>query len=153
MLDVIWNMAAVESNQEKIDPDKDCHIAWRNWQQAAKDRMLAEALAIQKEDEEACRKMGEYGLSLLRPGMGILTHCNAGALATAKYGTCLSPIHLGQEKGYDFRVFADETRPLLQGARLTAYSGKCDISRSRSCHYGRTAQVRSGAEEDTFLKG
>lgn len=121
VLDVIWNMAAVESNREKIDPDKDCHIAWRNWQQAAKDRVLAEALAIQKEDEEACRKMGEYGLSLLRPGMGILTHCNAGALATAKYGTCLSPIHLGQEKGYDFRVFADETRPLLQGARLTAW--------------------------------
>ncbi|MCR5481422.1 MAG: S-methyl-5-thioribose-1-phosphate isomerase [Clostridia bacterium] len=83
--------------------------------------MFAEAEAIRTEDEEACRAMGEYGLSLLKPGMGILTHCNAGALATAKYGTCLAPIHLGQEKGYDFKVFADETRPLLQGARLTAW--------------------------------
>ncbi|MEG0661990.1 MAG: s-methyl-5-thioribose-1-phosphate isomerase, partial [Anaerovoracaceae bacterium] len=53
--------------------------------------------------------------------MGILTHCNAGALATAKYGTCLSSVHLGQEQGYGFKVFADETRPLLQGARLTAW--------------------------------
>ena len=65
--------------------------------------------------------MGEFGLALLKPGMGILTHCNAGTLATAKYGTCLSPIYVGQERGYDFRVFADETRPLLQGARLTSW--------------------------------
>jgi methylthioribose-1-phosphate isomerase len=65
--------------------------------------------------------MGEYGLSLLKPGMGILTHCNAGTIATAKYGTCLAPIYLGHERGYDFKVFADETRPLLQGARLTAW--------------------------------
>ena len=65
--------------------------------------------------------MGEYGLTLLKPGMGILTHCNAGTIATAKYGTCLAPLYIGQEKGYDFKVFADETRPLLQGARLTAW--------------------------------
>lgn len=83
--------------------------------------MLREAEAIRKEDEEACKAMGEYGLSLLKPGMGILTHCNAGTIATSKYGTCLAPIHLGQERGYDFKVFADETRPLLQGARLTAW--------------------------------
>ena len=53
--------------------------------------------------------------------MNILTHCNAGSLATAMYGTCLAPIYLGNEKGYDFHVYADETRPLLQGARLTAW--------------------------------
>lgn len=87
----------------------------------AKLLLLDEANKICQEDEEACRKMGEYGLSLLKPGMGILTHCNAGTLATAKYGTCLSPIYLGQEQGYDFNVFADETRPLLQGARLTSW--------------------------------
>ncbi len=81
----------------------------------------AEADAIYREDVEACRAMGEYGLSLLKPGMGILTHCNAGALATAGIGTCLAPLHLGRERGYDFRVYADETRPLLQGARLTAW--------------------------------
>lgn len=89
--------------------------------QAAKEILFREAEAIRTEDEEACRAMGEYGLSLLSPGMGILTHCNAGTIATAKYGTCLAPIYLGQERGYDFRVFADETRPLLQGARLTSW--------------------------------
>ena len=82
---------------------------------------LAEAEAIRKEDFDACMGMAENGLSLLEPGMGLLTHCNAGVLATAGYGTALAPIHLGQEKGYGFKVFADETRPLLQGARLTSW--------------------------------
>ena len=76
---------------------------------------------IRREDEAVCLSIGEYALSLLTPGMGLLTHCNAGTLATAKYGTALAPIYLGQSRGYDFRVFADETRPLLQGARLTAW--------------------------------
>ena len=87
----------------------------------AKLLLLDEAEKIRKEDEAACYAMGEYGLSLLSPGMGILTHCNAGTIATAKYGTCLAPIYLGQERGCNFRVFADETRPLLQGARLTSW--------------------------------
>ena len=86
-----------------------------------KDALLREADQIRDEDEAACRAMGELGLSLLRPGMGILTHCNAGTIATAKYGTCLAPLYLGHERGYEFKVFADETRPLLQGARLTAW--------------------------------
>lgn len=81
----------------------------------------AEAEKIRQEDAEACRKIGEYGLSLLEPGYGLLTHCNAGHLAVSEYGTALAPIYLGEEKGYSFKVFADETRPLLQGARLTAY--------------------------------
>lgn len=80
-----------------------------------------EAHAIRAEDAAACRCIGEWGLSLLRPGMGILTHCNAGHLAVSEYGTALAPIYLGQERGYKFKVFADETRPLLQGARLTTY--------------------------------
>lgn len=80
-----------------------------------------EALAIRDEDIRVCRAIGEYGLELVRPGDGILTHCNAGQLATVRYGTATAPIYLGQERGYHFRVFADETRPLLQGARLTAY--------------------------------
>lgn len=87
----------------------------------AKEILFEEAEKIRKEDEAACKAMGEYGLSLLKPGMGILTHCNAGTIATAKYGTCLAPIYLGAERGYDFKVFADETRPLLQGARLTSW--------------------------------
>ena len=83
--------------------------------------MLDEAKLIHQEDIDACRAMGEYGLSLLKPGMGILTHCNAGTIATSKYGTCLAPLYLGHEKGYDFKVYSDETRPLLQGARLTSW--------------------------------
>lgn len=68
-----------------------------------------------------CLKIAEYGLSLIKDGFGILTHCNAGPLATSRYGTALGPILLGHERGFILRVFADETRPLLQGARLTSY--------------------------------
>ncbi len=80
-----------------------------------------EAVEIKAEDTWVCKMIGEYGLNLVKPGDGILTHCNAGQLATSKYGTATAPIYLGQERGYNFKVFADETRPLLQGARLTAY--------------------------------
>ena len=80
-----------------------------------------QAEAIKEEDIRVCKAIGEHGLSLIKDGDGILTHCNAGQLATAKYGTALAPIHLGHEKGYRFRVFTDETRPLLQGARLSAF--------------------------------
>ena len=86
-----------------------------------KKRLLAEARAIQAEDIEMCRSIGEHGLSLLSPGMGLLTHCNAGQLATSRYGTATAPMYLGHERGYGFHIFCDETRPLLQGARLTAY--------------------------------
>lgn len=86
-----------------------------------KELLRREAIAIKEEDIWVCRAIGEYGLTLLKPGDGILTHCNAGQLATCKYGTATAPIYLGQERGYHFRVFADETRPLLQGARLTSY--------------------------------
>lgn len=85
------------------------------------DALQKEAIEIKDEDIRVCKAIGEYGLSLVKPGDGILTHCNAGQLATCKYGTATAPIYLGHEKGYGFKVFADETRPLLQGARLTAY--------------------------------
>lgn len=80
-----------------------------------------ESRKIQAEDIKMCRTIAGYGLTLLEEGDGILTHCNAGPLATSQYGTALGPILLGKEKGMHFRVFVDETRPLLQGARLTAY--------------------------------
>lgn len=83
--------------------------------------LLDEARQIQAEDEETCRLIGEHALTLFEDGMGVLTHCNAGGLATAKYGTALAPIYLAQERGISLRVFADETRPVLQGARLTAF--------------------------------
>lgn len=81
----------------------------------------AESRKIQEEDIAMCRAISEYGLSLIKDGDGILTHCNAGPLATSRYGTALGPILLGKERGMNFHVFADETRPLLQGARLTSY--------------------------------
>ena len=86
-----------------------------------KELLHQEAVAIKAEDIAVCKRIGEYGLTLVKPGDGLLTHCNAGQLATAKYGTATAPMYLGHEKGYGFKIFADETRPLLQGARLTAY--------------------------------
>ena len=80
-----------------------------------------EALRIQEEDIAMCRAISEHGCSLLRDGMGVITHCNAGPLATSRYGTAQGPFYLAHERGVDIRVFADETRPLLQGARLTAF--------------------------------
>ncbi|MBN2984957.1 MULTISPECIES: S-methyl-5-thioribose-1-phosphate isomerase [Cohnella] len=83
--------------------------------------LLDEAKQIQAEDEETNRRIGEHALTLFKDGMGVLTHCNAGGLATAKYGTALAPFYLALEQGIALKVFADETRPVLQGARLTAF--------------------------------
>ena len=119
----------------------------------AKKLLLQEARIIRQEDENACRNMGEYGLSLLKPGMGILTHCNAGTLATAKYGTSLAALYLGQERGYDFKVYADETRPVLQGARLTAFElSKADIDVTLICD-SMANQVMKNGWVDAVLVG
>jgi methylthioribose-1-phosphate isomerase len=87
-----------------------------------KELLLKEAHAIKEENAAICRNIAEYALPLMKDGMGILTHCNAGSIATAsKYGTALAPIYLAHEKGMKIKVFADETRPLNQGSRLTAW--------------------------------
>ncbi len=83
--------------------------------------LRVQAEEIKAEDIRTNKSIGEFALTLLQPGDGVLTHCNAGALATAKYGTATSAIYLGQERGYNLKVYADETRPLLQGARLTTF--------------------------------
>jgi len=83
--------------------------------------IIEEARNIKNADIAMSLQIAQNGLTLLKPGMTILTHCNAGHLAVSRFGTALAPIYLGNSKGYDFKVFADETRPLLQGARLTAY--------------------------------
>ncbi|MSR46520.1 MAG: S-methyl-5-thioribose-1-phosphate isomerase [Planctomycetes bacterium] len=83
--------------------------------------LLAEARAIEAEDRVMCRAIGRHGLALVRDGCVALTHCNAGGLATADYGTALAPFFAAHAAGRRFKVFADETRPLLQGARLTAW--------------------------------
>jgi methylthioribose-1-phosphate isomerase len=89
--------------------------------QALKQRLLDEALAIRDEDAATCRAMGEVGESLIPEGSSVLTHCNAGSLATAEFGTALAPLYTAHAMGRRFQVYADETRPLLQGARLTAW--------------------------------
>lgn len=86
-----------------------------------REHLFAEADMIQAEDIAMCRSIAEHGLTLLKDGDGILTHCNTGPLATSLYGTALGPLLLGHDRGLTLKVFADETRPLLQGARLTAY--------------------------------
>lgn len=92
-----------------------------------KAKLLATARQMLDEDTAVCRKIGQHGLELLRPLQGddgvipLLTHCNAGGLATVQYGTALAPVYVGVEQGLKFHVFADETRPLLQGSRITAF--------------------------------
>ena len=88
---------------------------------AVKDALLAEAQRVHQEDEEANQRLGAHGAELLPDGGGVLTHCNTGALATAGYGTALGVIRAAWEGGKRFHVFATETRPVLQGARLTAW--------------------------------
>lgn len=86
-----------------------------------KSLLKTESENIRLEDIEQNKNISEYGLSLIKDGDTVLTHCNAGPIATSHYGTALGPILLAKEKGMDIKVFADETRPLLQGARLTAF--------------------------------
>ena len=89
--------------------------------EALLDALYQKAVAIHEDDIAKCKAISEYGLSLLKEGDGVLTHCNAGPLATSRYGTAQGPFLLAAERGMHIRVFADETRPLLQGARLTSY--------------------------------
>lgn len=84
-------------------------------------KLLKEAIAIHDEDRRMCRAIGQHGAELISDGSTIITHCNAGGLATAEYGTALSVMFTCQDQGKRLQVFADETRPLWQGARLTAW--------------------------------
>ena len=86
-----------------------------------KSDLTKQALKMIDDDIAICRKIGEYGAELLKNCNSVLTHCNAGRLATVKYGTALAPIYVAKENGHNLKVYADETRPLLQGARLTAF--------------------------------
>ena len=118
-----------------------------------KARLHDEAVRIREEDIETCRKIGENGLTLLRDGCGVLTHCNAGQLATTRYGTALAPIHLGRERGWNFRVFCDETRPLLQGARLSAYELLADGVDTTVICDNMASQVMKNGWVDAVLVG
>jgi methylthioribose-1-phosphate isomerase len=96
-------------------------VAAKNSVPEIKRNLLAAAIEILEEDRIMCRRIGEYGLSLLDGKKTILTHCNAGGLATAEYGTALAPVYVAAEQGRLIHVYADETRPLLQGSRITAF--------------------------------
>ncbi len=110
-----------------------------------KEALLAEAKAIRDEDAAMCRRIGEHGAALIADGFGLLTHCNAGALATAEYGTALAPMYIAHAQGRSFRVFADETRPLLQGARLTAWElGQAGIDVTLICDSMAAVVMRAG---------
>ncbi len=115
--------------------------------------LLNEATAIRDEDVAACRKMGELALTLVKDGDGILTHCNAGQLATVRYGTALSPIHVGRELGYSFKVYCDETRPLLQGARLSAYELMADGVDTTVICDNMASQVMKDGKIDAIFVG
>ncbi|MDP4147535.1 MAG: S-methyl-5-thioribose-1-phosphate isomerase, partial [Bacillota bacterium] len=106
---------ALDRMEERLLKERDKDAA------SIKEALKEEGNNIKREDEQVCEAIGKFALSLLKPNYGILTHCNAGTIATAKYGTALAPLYLGHKEGYNFKVYADETRPLLQGARLTAW--------------------------------
>ena len=119
------------------------------------EKLLSEAQSIETEDRSMCRAIGRHGSSLVRPGHGVLTHCNAGGLATADYGTALAVIFAAHEQGTALHVFAGETRPLLQGARLTAWELKrrgipvtliCDNMAAQVMREGRVQMVVVGAD-------
>ena len=117
--------------------------------------LLDEARAIHEEDRQVCRAIGQYGVDLLSDGMGVLTHCNAGGLATADYGTALAVFFSAHERGKQIHVFVDETRPLLQGSRLTAWELSqrgidatliCDSMAGQVMREGRIQAVITGAD-------
>ena len=123
--------------------------------QALHEALLGEANAIHEEDVDMCRRIGRHGERFITEGAGILTHCNAGALATAGQGTALSPMFEAHERGKKFSVYADETRPLLQGARLTAWELKqagidvaviCDNMAGWLMKQGKINAVITGAD-------
>src|SRR6516164_3115893 len=141
---------ALERMEKHVQP-------WLEQEPAAKliDRLLQEALAIEGEDRQMCRAIGQVGADLIREGQGVLTHCNAGGLATADYGTALAVLFAAAERGKSFQVFADETRPLLQGARLTTWELKergidvtliCDSMAAQVMKEGRIHVVITGAD-------
>jgi len=119
------------------------------------DELLAEARRIEAEDRQMCRDIGRFGAALLADGQGVLTHCNAGGLATSDYGTALAVFFAAHEGGKRLHVYADETRPLLQGARLTAWELQqrgidvtliCDSMAAQVMREGRVQAVVTGAD-------
>ena len=121
-------------------------------------RLLEEARQIHDEDRKMCHSIGRFGASLIHDGMGLLTHCNTGGLATSEYGTALSAFFTAQDQGKSIHVYADETRPLLQGSRLTAWELMqrkipctviCDSMAAQVMREGKIQAVFVGADRIT----
>ena len=116
------------------------------------DALYQKAVAIHEDDIAKCKAISEYGLSLLKEGDGVLTHCNAGPLATSRYGTAQGPFLLAAERGMHIRVFADETRPLLQGARLTSYElQRAGVDVTLICDNMASIVMRNGWVQACFV--
>jgi len=114
--------------------------------------LYAKAVEIHEDDVAKCRAISEYGLSLLKEGDGVLTHCNAGPIATSRYGTALGPLLLATEKGMKLKVFSDETRPLLQGARLTSYElQKAGVDVTLICDNMASIVMKNGWVQACFV--
>lgn len=132
--------------------EKSAILCEGNGVEAMLDAMKVESRKIHIQDIEMCKAISEYGLSLVKDGDGILTHCNAGPLATSRYGTGLGTLFLGAEKGYTFHVYSDETRPLLQGARLTAYElHKAGIDVTLICDNMASIVMKQGKIQACFV--
>jgi methylthioribose-1-phosphate isomerase len=149
-VNLVWALDRVRKSAEEFAAGKpDTKLP------ALREAVLTEANAIYLEDVDMCRRIGENGEKFIKDGSGILTHCNAGALATAGQGTALSPVFEAHKKGRKFKVYSDETRPLLQGARLTAWELKqagidvvviCDNMAGHIMKQGHINVVITGAD-------
>ncbi|MBN2307563.1 MAG: S-methyl-5-thioribose-1-phosphate isomerase [Candidatus Hydrogenedentes bacterium] len=146
-VNLFWALDRMKRAAEGVDGAAGAEALWR--------RLESEAVEICEDDKARCRAIGQHGAPLIRDGYGVLTHCNAGALATGAYGTALAVMYSAQEAGTSFRVFADETRPLLQGARLTAWELTragidvtliCDNTAAQVMREGRIQVVVVGAD-------
>ena len=148
-VNLFWALDRVKQKAKNLQDDKEAGLG------QLLEVVLAEADAICREDMEMCRRIGENGEKFITDCAGILTHCNAGALATAGQGTALSVMFEAHKKGRKFKVYADETRPLLQGARLTAWELKqagidvtviCDNMAGWLMKQGKINAVITGAD-------
>lgn len=160
-MDRVWravgwaNAFFAHAERSSVQPAPEGQVTRPTSLQQLREAVLKEASAIYQEDVDMCRRIGQHGEKFIKDSSGILTHCNAGALATAGQGTALSPMFEAHKNGKKFKVYADETRPLLQGARLTAWELKqagidvtviCDNMAGWLMKQGKISAVITGAD-------
>ncbi len=146
-VNLFWALDRMKEKASQVNPDDSAGPLQQT--------LLDEARAIHDEDRQTCHAIGKLGAELLQDGQGVLTHCNAGGLATAEYGTALSIFFTAQDLGKELHVYVDETRPLLQGARLTAWELMqrqinttliCDSMAAQVMREGRISAAVTGAD-------